>query len=265
MPIHETQLRQLEIIENATENKYRDVGYDLTVGDIYIPRDEDNKQAPHYVDEESFEIPPQGIVLLFSAETVTMPQGICGYAMPKTGLCEEGLLVLNTGILDPNYSGRISGTTINFRKSPIKISKGDAFLRLTFHKIEPSPPQGEDTADLPQVSDEVYKLQRTMTAHEYPATFLNVPATVRDISNSVHKDLLGKLRNELWIVLAMVGLTITVSLAIVRWGFPVVDNWAHGNQRIEKLEQETSDLKQQITTLQQQRTQSTPAQNPATP
>ena len=125
----------------------RPVGYNLTVGDVYIPRQTDGtigsflQAAQSSIGlttperSEEIVIPPQGIFVVISQEKVKMPEDVCGYALPKTRLSEEGILILNTGIIDPLYEGFVSGTLINFRKTNYIIKRGMPFLRLIFEQV----------------------------------------------------------------------------------------------------------------------------------
>ena len=135
MVISGEDLKSLNFIQNANPQRFRETGYDVSVGKIFVPWDDDNNTGGTFVEE--YEVPPQGVVLIFSEETVELPKDIVGFALPKTSLCEEGLLVLNTGIVDPSYRGMLSGTTINFRKSPVRLKRGDPFLRLVFQTMHP--------------------------------------------------------------------------------------------------------------------------------
>jgi deoxycytidine triphosphate deaminase len=142
----------LRVID-ATDPRYREMGFDLTIGSIYVPKvptsavkeDGDSARGQDAIDNsqlvEEYQVPSQGVVVIFSREVVVCPPGLCGYAMPKTGLCDDGLLVLNTGIVDPNFKGFLSGTTINFANSKFPLKKGMPFLRLVFEPIAPQ--QGE--------------------------------------------------------------------------------------------------------------------------
>ena len=76
------------------------------------------------------------MVEVISIETIKVPQNVAGYASVKTGLSRQGLLALNTGILDPGYEGPLSATVVNFGKSDSLLNHGDTFLRLTFHEYD---------------------------------------------------------------------------------------------------------------------------------
>jgi deoxycytidine triphosphate deaminase len=123
------QLSQMKIIEGAEDGNYRGASYDIRVGTIIQP---DATESPRY------SIPPQGIVEIVSKETVKMPPDISGLAIVKTSLCNEGLLPLNIGIIDPSYEGHISSFIVNFSKKDQVICKDEVFMRLVFLKSDGS-------------------------------------------------------------------------------------------------------------------------------
>ena len=154
MILTEEDIRTIGIIVNPATNGFgetsdsiKPVGYGLTVGDVYMPKQLDDGirravQASrsgfgltHTEEGSEIVIPPQGIFVVISAEKVRMPSNVCGFALPKTRLSEEGILILNTGIVDPLYEGFISGTLINFRKTDYVIKRGMPFLRLVFQYV----------------------------------------------------------------------------------------------------------------------------------
>lgn len=185
------------LITDAQDECFTKVGYDFTVGEIYVPRDGDGVVGKIV---EEYEVPAQGVVVLFSRECITMPEDICGMAMPKTALCDDGILVFNTGVVDPGYKGKLSGTTVNFRKTPFTIRKGQRFLRVMFEKVIPAKPNEEVVAPpqaIPQQEYETYRDRKVLRAQEFSHTFLNIPATVALVSEKVVKK---EKDNLLWLI-----------------------------------------------------------------
>jgi len=60
--------------------------------------------------------------MLFSRETVDVPVGVCGYAMPKTRLCEEGISCLTLELSTPRIAGQ-SPNCYQFRKTAYRMTK----------------------------------------------------------------------------------------------------------------------------------------------
>ncbi len=183
----------MNLIEQPIESAYRKSSYDLTVGKIYIPLNQSFISKLSRIESDKtldeYEIPPQGMAVIFSHEKVKVPKEICGVALPKTSLCQKGLLCLNTGIIDPCYHGCISGTIINFSKRPVMIKREDAFLRLIFHEIQE--PDDDDSPIEP--SDKEYFSNIKNYANDYPYTFMNLPDHIKVITDQV----LGKFKTQI--------------------------------------------------------------------
>jgi dUTPase len=133
------------LVVQTSEVKARPASVDLSVGVVVI----NGKEF-----KQPVEIKPQQMFVIISKERVQVGAGFVGYAMPKTSLCNEGILCLNTGILDPGYEGLISTTAINFVEDSYLITPGEHFLRLVFHRLEPEDAAASGQADLPLVLGE---------------------------------------------------------------------------------------------------------------
>jgi deoxycytidine triphosphate deaminase len=120
------EIRDLGLVVGGIDANYMSASYDLRVGRLIDP---DGKVSTSYL------LPAQGIVEAISQETVKLPNCISGFAMVKTRLCQEGILALSIGIIDPRFEGRISSFLINFGKRDKLIQHGDVFLRTTFHHL----------------------------------------------------------------------------------------------------------------------------------
>jgi hypothetical protein len=124
--------------------------------------------------------------------------------MPKTGLCDKGILVLNTGILDPTYRGLISGIAINFRKTSYRIKQGDVFLRLVFEETStPNRTRANAPAPLSQDAVRLYRSEKMLLAQGYGTTFLNVPEIARSVTETATTDLLNRERNTLLAIITI--------------------------------------------------------------
>lgn len=85
---------------------------------------------------ESLVLQPQGIAHLVSAEKIVLPNDVCALAHVLTRKCNDGLLTLNIGVIDPGWNGKISTSILNFSSTPELLSQGDTFIRITFHQIQ---------------------------------------------------------------------------------------------------------------------------------
>jgi len=200
------------IIINSSPQGFRNASYDLRIDTIITPKAEE---------ETDFILPAQGMVEVISAERVQLPADIAGYALVKTSLCNQGILALNIGIIDPGYSGRMSSTLINFGKNPFTLRRGDPFLRLTFHEYA-----AQEQIRFVAVADPEYFEDKKQKVYKYFSDrFLDIKRTVEEIIGPVSKQVVDEWRNQLlkWIPVAAVsvaglGLLLAALGFFVNWG-----------------------------------------------
>jgi hypothetical protein len=90
-------------------------------------------------------------------------------------MCNDGLLTLNTGIVDPGWHGRVSSFILNFGKDKHPLVKGDVFLRITFHKLSAEDPIGRK-----EVDDGQYIVdRRRRMVKDFSPYFLNLPDIIQ--------------------------------------------------------------------------------------
>jgi len=192
MLLSDDAIKAKGLIENDVEAHYRAASYDVGVGTILT---KDGKEVTEY------KLEPQGIVEVISREDIRMPRDIVGYAMVRTTLCNEGILPLNIGILDPGYEGPVSATLLNFGKKDYLITRDEVFLRLTFHESYLSRSKKWPR----RVSHDEYLSDRKKKVVNFADTFLNLEATIKKAT----EPFLDALRNRalVWIPLFAVMLT----------------------------------------------------------
>jgi len=134
MMLNAQQIKDMRLISSGfDENHLRPAGYDLRVQTL-MNKDEAGA-IKAYTDD--VELKPSGIAAVVSKEVISLPKTVCAYASVKTSLCREGILAMNTGIVDPGWDAPISSLMLNFGKNAYRLREGDSFIRLTFHTVEP--------------------------------------------------------------------------------------------------------------------------------
>ncbi|HEU0054071.1 MAG TPA: hypothetical protein VFQ39_12885 [Longimicrobium sp.] len=189
MQLSGDEIQNLGFISSADSAGFRPASYDLRVGHII---------SAGKVTTVDTTVGPQSMFILVSKERVQVPTGYVAYAMPKTSLCNKGILVLNTGIVDPGWDGKISTTAINFDKDSREVRLGDAFLRLVFHKIGPVAKPIEASG----MVDSDYIENRRQASKDYPKTFLNVERNVGELQKTVADQVLARQNSHVLLVIA---------------------------------------------------------------
>jgi deoxycytidine triphosphate deaminase len=190
MQLTEQEIRSRITIENAAETSYRSISYDVRVGLVVGYNDGELKEQNDWV------LRPQGVVEVISKEKITLPSNVAAFAMVRTRLCNEGILPLNIGIVDPLYSGPVSTTLLNFSKVDYPLREGEVFLRLTFHECA-SEVKAKD-ASLAEV-ERNYVQERVKKIAKFDETFLNLRASIQEEASPIF-----------WKYLAIVGVSLAV-------------------------------------------------------
>ena len=196
--------------------------YDLTIGRIVVSRDRASGEAPRtsreLLYETHYEIPPQGMALIISKEALDLPGNITGMQYLKNTLSRKGILAINTGIIDPNYSGPLSTVLVNFSNSPYPIESGDQFSRLVFFSHE----NQEDIRNLAvaglehiQIRKELVEKYSSERSREFLSkvggTFLNMKSHAEEIQNVALRTAVPKIAyflSTIVICIAALGLTL---------------------------------------------------------
>jgi deoxycytidine triphosphate deaminase len=167
------EIESLGLIDNADPDCFRAASYDVRIGNVIKPDGKIN---------DSYLLPPQGIAEVVSAEIINLPNDISGIAIVKTSLCNEGILLLNIGIVDPGYNGRLSGFLVNFGRNQRILRKNEIFLRLTFQRIE----GGLSRSKTISTDDAKYLFDKTINIQEkFGAEFLDITAVTREFTKTL--------------------------------------------------------------------------------
>lgn len=171
---------------------------------------------------ETITLKPQQMVTVILDGKVKIPNNCFGIAYPKTSLCQKGIHILNTGIIDPGYNGYLSTVAINYSKENREIRKGDVYLRLIVYQNQHSYPEVEEKNS----AQEDYISKMFAESKSYPKTFLDIPNSVKKLVEKTTK----KVSKKVWrTALFILGLFAVVSLIIVFTTFAI------GNSRIIEL------------------------------
>jgi len=215
--------------------------YDIRVGKI-IWRDEKEVSES----DERFLLKPQGVAEVVSLERLTLPTNVIGFASVKTSLCDEGIMALNIGLIDPGYNGPLSTTLVNFSNREYNIQRGDIMLRLTFFRCESSPEPGSNPGD------EQYLKKKRQKILNFSDTFLNLKPAIEKIASSVFWRYAG----ISGLLLGLVALLVTSTLTFLSrnvWAPTDIRTSVQSEVRaakIDTLERQLDALKQQVAQLQ---------------
>ena len=240
MQLSGKQCVEQEFVRGPHLDRARPASIDLTVGRIVVSGEEQHDPV----------IQPQQTFLIESAQTVKVPNGYVGYAMPKTSLCNDGVLVLNTGLVDPGYNGTLSTIAINFSNSAQRIRPDTAFLRLVFHKLE-----GADAERADRVTAPTLEVLKARSRH-FGGSFLDVPGQADRITRAVTNEVMDRQRNAILLLISTIGFLFVMwnlgsFFLLARQTNAIADRTdRRGSAELARLEKQMDKLDERVTNLQ---------------
>jgi deoxycytidine triphosphate deaminase len=218
----------------------RGTSYDVRIGKI-IWLDEKEVQESN----SQFLLKPQGVAEVISLERLTLPTNVVGFVSVKTALCDEGVMALNIGLVDPGYEGPLSTTLVNFSNRPYNLQQGEVMLRLTFFRCESSAARASANADQ-------YLKTKRQKILRFSDTFLNLKPAIQEISSGVFWRYAG----IAGLLLALIAILVSSTLTFLsRNVWSPVDIRASvlsevRSAKIDALEKQVDALKQQVSQMQ---------------
>lgn len=218
MLLNGNEIRRRGLVVNSDPKMYKAASYNPRIGKILTSKGD---ELANYV------LPPLGTVEVVSVEEFRLPKEVAAYATVKTSLCNNGILAINIGILDPLWSGPVSSTLINFGKNPYLLQPDSEFLRITFHEYQPQSIVPRPSA--PILSHQEYVADRKQKALQHLSeTFLDLEQKTRQITQSVASEVLNDWRQGFikWVPVAAFSVAgLALVLAILTFFLNFGNSW----------------------------------------
>lgn len=115
---------------NGPVDQVRGCSYDLTVGTIFW-----DEQIFRPGEAKTVCVPPGGVVGIFTAEEISLPDDVCATAFAINAMSSRGFLVLNPGHIDPGFKGPLTIKALNIRKTAIAIHQTDPIFTVVFQRL----------------------------------------------------------------------------------------------------------------------------------
>jgi len=116
----------LIISENFSPESLTPNGYDLRVGKVRIPGNEDSDMA---------EIPPLTFFLVSTLEYLNIPGDTMGQIWIRSSYARKGIIA-SFGAVDSGFKGNLTLSFFNGSQAAVKISKGERVAQIIFHGLD---------------------------------------------------------------------------------------------------------------------------------
>jgi len=137
-----------KLLELHDPERIKYCGCELTLGTVVAPSTGEvlspmgksrNWLSNVLTTSKCFVIAPSETMILVTKEKLNMPKDLCATYGQLNRLANKGLMILNTSIVEPGYSGPLSCILVNFSSQKHALSPGDSIAKLNFHTVEGVP------------------------------------------------------------------------------------------------------------------------------
>jgi deoxycytidine triphosphate deaminase len=201
----------------------RDASYDLQARLVIWNGREYDLTSP--VDRQA-QIPPQGTFTIVSREILSIGDGFVAYAFLKTSIAREGILAINTGLIDAGWHNYLATTAINVSKDPFPLVSLESFIRVVFEPVSgPKKPVPAEPYD--QAKGDRYTKSQVAQSLRFPSSFLDIPGQQEAIVGKVKKEIVADMWGRTSLVVLLVAIVSLVLASVI----PAI--LAHGGTRYE--------------------------------
>lgn len=208
----------------------------------------------------SFSLEPSEIILFESIEKINLPYNITASYSALYSVASEGILLINSSMIEPGYSGLLSGVLLNFSSKKFVITREREIAKLNFYQTD----EPDNTNCITEtINDNDYLLGLANKSVNYHKTFLNISGIEKEIESSILK----KVKRSI----AIGGITISILIVFATlepffsrwlWGKTGVStkseqieieknlieikNWQEKNSELKKIQNQIDSLKKII-------------------
>jgi dCTP deaminase len=170
----------------SKDNPFQLCSLDLRVGAIYIPESDDDDlggiSQPRTVDHI---LDTGATVLIETKEKITLPLNVGAICFSPSRMALRGVMITNTGHVDPGYSGHLHFTAINMGKGPYGLKVNEIVCTMLLFKLsEEVEPYGKEIVEKLSTKHGVVNVSSAVS-HSLPELskdFVNVEKRARDIA-----------------------------------------------------------------------------------
>src|SRR5210317_24930 len=105
----------------------------LLISDAKIPQKQHSSDIGYDLSSiEEVKLPSKEVTLVHSGISISLPEGIAGFVLPRSGLATRHQITLinSPGLIDPGYTGELLVPLINHSNSDYLIDKHDRIAQL---------------------------------------------------------------------------------------------------------------------------------------
>ena len=121
------------------------------------------------------------MVVIVTKEKVNVPNDLCATYGQLNRLSNQGLMILNTSIVEPGYKGPLSCVLVNFSSQRHALSQDESVAKLNFHKLSGAPSKPYPTS----YDHNEYEKNAAKSATKLPKSLLDITGIEERITEKV--------------------------------------------------------------------------------
>src|SRR5258708_3728575 len=205
-----------KLLRDYDEKNIKHCGYELRLGKVVSPKTGEVLSFEEPLAPPSAKrcvvLSPSELVLLVTKEAVNLPEDLCATYGQLNRLANQGLMILNTSIVEPGYDGQLSCVLVNFSSQQQTLSPNDPIAKLNFHEV-----QGKPTVRQHKFEGR-YEDAASKNATALPKSLLDIFGVADRVSEKVHSDMPRNLKFG-GIIIAVLLLWSQVEGVLSNWSY----------------------------------------------
>lgn len=117
---------------------------------------------------------PNETAIIETRETINLPQDVMATYSPLNSLASHGLMLLNSSVVEPGYSGPLSCVLVNFSSQDFHLTEGQRITKAVFVRLTRKPAHPKSMV----IDKNDYSKMIATSAARYHRSFLNIDSIV---------------------------------------------------------------------------------------
>ncbi len=165
--------RLTELVKGGTSDDARHCAYEFTAATLF----KGAAAGPEPIDaNHPIVIEPKELVWIKAREQVHVPEDVVGLWLQTQTLSRMGLLLLNTTLIEPGYSGPLHAVFVNFGQRRVTIDATTKIAKVVFFELD------RKAESLVRMDVSGYDRAILDVSSNAPGSFLSIESLVSDLA-----------------------------------------------------------------------------------
>lgn len=253
----QNEITNNNLISNSESNHIKNCSYKIRIGKLIKP---ETGEIINFQSSQPFCLEPSEIILFESIEKINLPYNITASYSALYSVASEGILLINSSMIEPGYSGLLSGVLLNFSSKKFVITQGREIAKLNFYQTDEA---NNANCIHETIIDNDYLQGLINKSVNYHKTFLNISG----IENKIESNISKKVKHSIvlgGIIIAVLIVFATLEPLFSRWiwertGLPTkseqveieknlieIKKWQEENTELKNMQNQIDSLKRII-------------------